>query len=207
MKRLKTIILGMLLIGASNISFAQSSLTVEASQNITNFIFFNSDGVKDSEYNPIYSGGYAIGYRKMLDNGLIFQGKLGMRNGGATYIFDATNYSWNLKYAEVRLGLGYNYSFGKIGAHLIAQPYMGFLLKANQRLNNENFDITKDGSINTKDFGAIVSPGANFSVSDNISVYLDINYMIGLANLETDGAQISKNSLMGATLGVAFTIE
>jgi hypothetical protein len=197
------------LIFAASTSISQTqSVTIEASQNITNFSFTDSQGNKDENYMPSYSGSYALGYKYGMDDlGLFFTGKLGMRKGGATYVYDNMNYSWDLQYAEARLGVGYNYSFDKFGAHLSVQGYYGYLLKANQRLNNEDFDIRNSGSLNTNDFGLFISPGVNFTASDAISIYLDVNYMMGLANLETDQSQISKNSLIGASLGVAFTIK
>ena len=141
-----------LLFAATAANAQTSAITIEASQNITNFTFKDSAGTKDKEYNPTLSGGYALGYRYMLEQGIIFSGKLGMRRGGATYVIDESNYSWNLHYFEARLGIGYSHSFGKLGAHLLAQPYLGFLLKGSQRLNNEEFDIITAGSLNTVEF-------------------------------------------------------
>lgn len=205
---IKLLLCGTGLLFASEVSNAQTSaITIEASQNITNFTFEDSEGTKDKDYLPSISGGYALGFRRTLKQGVIFSGKLGMRKGGATYVIDASNYSWNLHYFEARLGMGYSHSFGKLGAHLLAQPYFGNLLKASQRLNNEEFDIINSGSLNKTDYGVFISPGANFTVSDDIAIYLDLNYMIGIANLETDDSQISHNRLMGATLGVAFAIS
>lgn len=187
---------------------AQSALTIEASQNITNFAFTNSLGEKVDGYSAAYSGGYSIGYRYTLEDiGLFIPVKVGMRKAGATYIYDNSNYNWTLQYFEARLGVGYNYSFGKFGAHLSVMGYYGYLLKGIQTLNNEDFDIRSSGDINTNDFGIFFSPGANFQANDFINVYLDLNYMLGLANLETNENQTSKNRLFGGTLGLAFTIK
>ncbi|MBL4861404.1 MAG: PorT family protein, partial [Crocinitomicaceae bacterium] len=191
----------------SNHVDAQSSITIDASQNITNFKFVNSAGEQDMNYSVNYSGGYSLGYRYTLENGMFFPVKIGMRTAGATYVYDDANYSWNLQYGEARLGLGYNYAFGKFGAHISATGYFGYLLKANQRLNNEDFDIRASDQINTIDYGVIVSPGVNFTASDYINIYLDLNYMMGLANLETDDTQTSNNTMYGANLGLAFTIK
>jgi len=120
---------------------AQPNITIDASQNITTFRFVNSDGEVDKDYMVNYSGGYSLGYRYDLENGLFFPIKLGMRRAGATYIYDATNYLWDLLYTEARLGLGYKYSFGKFGMHISVTGYFAYLLKANQRINNEHFDI------------------------------------------------------------------
>ena len=191
----------------SFMSFAQHNVTIEASQNITNFKFTNSAGESVDGYKPNYSGGYALGYRYSMDNGLFFPVKVGMRSGGATYVYDNSNYMWDLRYFESRLGVGYNYSFGKFGAHLSAMGYYGMLLKANQTLNNEEFDIRESGEIQTGDYGVFISPGANFQANDYIGIYLDLNYMLGLGNLETVDTQTSNNTLFGATLGLAFTIK
>lgn len=207
MKTIQYILTVLVFAGFSYTASAQMNLTIEASQNITNFRFFDSNGDQMDGYQAEYSGGYALGFSYGLDNGLYFPVKLGMRNGGATYIYDNSNYSWDLKYTEARLGVGYQYSFGKMGAHFSAMGYYGYLLKANQRLNNENYNIRESGDISKTDYGVFFSPGATFSATENISVYLDLNYMLGLANLETDGKQVSHNTLYGASLGLAFTIK
>jgi hypothetical protein len=202
--------IGLLLAGtlcSGNQVNAQSALTLEGSQNITNFKFFDSSGQKIDGYAPQYSGGYALGYRYGLGNGLYFPVKIGMRKAGATYVYDNSNYSWNLNYVEMRLGVGYEYSFGKFGAHFSVMGYYGNLLKANQLLNNENFDIRKSGDISKTDFGVFLSPGADYAISDNLKIFVDINYMLGLANLETDGTQKSNNTLFGGTLGLNYTIK
>lgn len=196
-----------LLLTCSSLKAQTSNITIEASQNITNFSFIDSDGVKDKNYSPNFSGGYALGYRYTMEMGLFFGGKLGMRKAGATYVVDESNYSWNLQYMDARLGIGYNFAFGKMGAHFYAQPYLGYLLKANQSLNNENFDIINSESMSRIDYGVFFSPGVNLTASDFISIYVDLNYMLGLANLETTETQTSKNNLFGATLGVAFAIK
>lgn len=191
----------------SNYTKAQvSSVTIEASQNITNFMFEDSLGNIDDNYKPNYSGSYALGYRYQSKGGLLFTSKLGMRTAGASYVYDAINYGWNFTYSEVRLGLGYNYTFGKLAAHILVQPYFGYLLKAEQNLNNESFDILNSNEINNIDYGLFASPGINFTPSEFVSIYLDLNYMHGLGNLETNTSQTSNNRLFGATLGVAFSL-
>ncbi|MEX1003548.1 MAG: outer membrane beta-barrel protein [Crocinitomicaceae bacterium] len=206
MKKLKLFTLSALVMSFSAFS-QESSISIEASQNITNFKFVNSEGIQDKNYNVDYSGGYALGYRYKLDFGLFFGAKLGMRQAGATYVYDNTNYQWRLNYAEARLQLGYSYSFGKLAAHINVQPYFAYLLKANQRLNNEDFDIIDTGEMKRIDYGLFASPGVSFQANDYINIYLDLNYMFGLANLETNEAQTSNNLLYGATLGAAFTIK
>jgi|TARA_R110000737_G_scaffold352737_3_gene400042 hypothetical protein len=204
---MKTIVIIIVLVGLGVSVKAQSNLTIEASQNITNFMFENSFGEKVDGYSPSYSGGYALGYSYNLENGLYFPFKAGMRKAGATYIYDNSNYSWSLQYLDLRLGLGYDYSFGKFGTHLSVTGYYGYMLKGIQTLNNQDFDIRNAGDINKNDFGIFFSPGVSFTANDYISVYLDVNYMLGLGNLESNTEQKSNNRMYGATLGLAFSIK
>lgn len=205
MHNLLTLILVVLVMGSA-VSQTQS-VTIEASQNITNFRFSDSNGNIDKNYAPVYSGGYALGYKYEMEQGVYFLGKLGMRKSGATYVFDNYNYAWDLQYAELRLGIGYKYGFGKFGAHFVSQPYLGFLVRADQRLNNQDYDLLELGEMNDMDYGVFLSPGINFTASELIGLYLDLNYMFGLANLETNDTQQSQNRLIGASLGVSFTIK
>ena len=205
--KIKHLLLGAGILAGSFMLRAQSSLTIEAAQNITNFRFENSSGEKDKTYLANYSGGYALGYKYALENGMFFTGKLGMRQAGANYEFDAISYAWDFKYFETRLGIGYNYSFGKFGAHISVSPYFGYMLRGIQRLNNEDFNLKNSGEIKKSDIGLFISPGANYSVNDNISVNIDLNNMFGLTDFEIDDTQKSKNTLFGLSLGLSFLIQ
>jgi hypothetical protein len=186
---------------------AQSSITIDASQNMTNFKFINSSGEQDMNYSPAYSGSYNIGYRYTTDFGLFGGVRLGMRGAGATTIIDEANYSWSLQYLNTQLDLGYQYELGSFSPYLMFSPYFGYLVRANQTLNHQNFDIRNSGDLETVDFGLFISPGVNFKANDVITVFSQFNYMLGLQNLETVENQRSYNTLMGLTLGVSFSIQ
>jgi hypothetical protein len=207
MKKLIIIyILGFLSIGAA--VQAQSSLTIDASQNITNFSYENSLGEKDKEYKANYSGSFSVGYRNILSSGVIIRGSLGMRNAGATLVVNEINNTYNFQYFEAKIGGGYLYSLSdKLGVYMTASPYFGYLLKARQNLLNNDIDIINDESINKVDYGIYITPGVNFNMSEFIAAYFELNVMRGLANLETDESQKSHNTLIGFSLGLAFTIK
>lgn len=188
--------------------FAQSSLTIDGSQIMSNFKFEDSQGTRDKVYNPIYTNAYSVGYRYSAESGLMFRAGLGMRKAGATLVYDNSNYAWNFQYADVKIGVGYVYNKPeRIKPYLCVSGYFAYLLKANQTINNENFDILKSESINKMDFGVFITPGINIKINDYISAYTEFNYMMGLANLETstDG-QVSHNSGMSISLGLSFNI-
>lgn len=186
---------------------AQSNVTIDASQVFSNFKFINSDGTIDKSYQSLTSGAYSVGYRYFNDKGLLLRGSIGMRKGGATMVYDATNYSWHLQYADVKLGVGYLHQFGRISPYVNVSGYYAMLLTANQVLNNVNYDIKKSKYLKNSDYGIFATPGVQFKASDNISVYGEFNYMMGLQNLETaDNAQKSYNRAYSVSLGVAFAI-
>lgn len=190
---------------ATTVAQAQfSSISLEASQNVTDFYFKDSNGNPDKNYTPSLSFGYALGYRYGMANGLMIGAKVGYRKAGATYVYDAINYSWNMDYLEFRINFGYSYFFKKWGFHAKVQPYVSYLLSANQTLNNEDLNIKNSGDIISYDYGFFVSPGFSYAISDKFRVNLDYNYMLGLANLEKNQAQTSNNTLMGVTLGFSF---
>lgn len=192
---------------ASTQVIAQSSVTIEASQVISTFKYIDSDGTRDKSYSGIYSGAYGLGYRYVSEAGLLVRAGLGMRKGGATMVYDNTNYTWNLQYADVKAGIGYMYNKKQFKPYLSASGYYAILLKANQSLNNENFDIKNSKSLKKNDFGIFITPGLQFKASDAVSVYAEFNYMMGLQNLEVDSGQKSYNRAYSFSLGVAFTIK
>jgi len=197
---------------------AQSSITIEASQMITNFAFQNSEGLQENsyfilnsenEYKPVYSGSYHVGYAYMFDMGLFIKANVGMRKGGATMVYDNNNYRWDLKYGQGRLGFGYALDLGLFAPYLGVYGYYAQLLKANQTINNEDFDIINNGEIESNDYGVYVSPGVQINASDYMSVFLEISYLMGLQNIESsqDEGQEAYNLANAFTLGLSFNIE
>lgn len=209
--KMKTIKKLMLVLCTSIFGFAanaQTGITVEASQMFTNFKFTDSEGNQDKEYTSNLSGAYHVGYRYDLDNGVVVQANVGMRTAGASLLYDNSNYNWDLQYVDVRLGVGYLYDMNGIKPYLMVSPYYGQLLKANQLLNNENFDLKASGELQTNDFGVFLSPGVQFDVSDYISVYSQFDYMMGLQNLETNtNGQQSQNVAMAISVGAVFALK
>lgn len=205
------------LILISNTATAQSSITIDASQQMTNFVFVNNSGIQDNTYlvfgeeniyKPIYSGAYNIGYSYLFDFGLFLRANAGMRNAGATMVYDATNYQWNFQYIQGKLGVGYALKLGRFSPYLAASGYFGYLAKANQRINNEDFDIINEDVIAPYDYGVYLSPGLRIDASDYISVYSELSYLMGLGNIENStNGQEANNVAYLLTLGLSFTVR
>ncbi|MDH5610379.1 MAG: PorT family protein [Cyclobacteriaceae bacterium] len=212
----KIILLLALLVGLSTQNLmAQSSLTIDASQVFSTFSFNDTQSPKNinlfgtADYNTTISGAYSLGYRLDKESGLIARGSLGMRRSGASTIIDQTNYQWDFQYIELKAGAGYKISpTDKLGIYMTLSPYLGYLLTANQRLDNEDFDIKKSGDIKKMDLGLHTAPGVIFNVNEFVSLFGEFDYMVGLKNLETATTdQKSYNIAYAMTLGLAFTIQ
>jgi hypothetical protein len=198
---------------SSTAAMAQSSLTIDASQQSSNFKFVDSQGTADTSYLPAYTGAYSLGYRFATEGGLLVRANLGMRNAGATMIYDDANYLWDLQYADVKLGAGYMLNTARFKPYVTVSGYYAYLLKANQTQGSMNYDMVKGGELKRNDYGVIASPGLQVMLSEFISVYSEFSYVMGLQNIEpqkvenTTSVQEGYNRAYGLTLGLSFTIK
>jgi len=208
MKNIKQLLLLACFIASSVFVSAQSGLTIEASQVYSSFKFNDAQGNDlNSEYSGVFTGAYGIGYRYVTDFGLIIRPGIGMRNGGANLTYDGMDYSWKLNYADAKLGFGYRYGMNGINPYFVASGYYAYLLGGTQILNNEHFNIAESDRISKMDYGVIFTPGVEFELTNNLSTYLEFNYLWGLNNLETDEGQKSSNLAYSLTLGLSFSFS
>src|SRR4030042_2170679 len=175
MKKIKIIWLLLGFISYAATVNAQSGLTVEASQLYASFKFTDAQGTKlNSEYSGIFTGAYSVSYRFISDGGFMLKVGAGMRKAGATMVYDEMNYTWNLQYADGRLGIGYMLKNDRVSPYLSVSGYYGYLLRGFQTINNEDFNIKESESINTSDYGIVVNPGLQITVSDAISTFFEL---------------------------------
>ncbi len=206
--KIKFMWIATILIFSSSSIIAQSNFTIDASQVFSNFKFVDSNNNIDKSYTGNYSGAYNLGYQYISDGGLLIRTGIGMRKGGATMIYDGANYNWSLQYASFNLGGGYIYGDGLFKPYLTVAGYFGYLLKANQRINNQDFDIVNLNEIQKIDYGIIGSLGTQISLSEYISAYTEFSYLMGLQNIETNtNGQQSYNISYMLTLGLVFSIQ
>lgn len=194
-------------------ALAQSSFTLDASQLYTTFKFQDSQGNKDNSYSGNFTGAYSIGYRYVHESGLLLRANVGMRKAGATLVYDDANYMWDLQYADGRLGVGYMLTSTRVKPYLTASGYYAYLLKANQTLNQVNYDIKEANALSKTDYGIVASPGVQLELSEYFSVYAEASYLMGLQNIENKAVEASGsgqkgyNQAYGLTLGLSFSIK
>ena len=208
MKKIKLILLLLGFISFVTTVHAQSSLTLEASQLYASFKFTDTEGNNlNSEYSGIFTGAYGVGYRFIANNGIMLNARIGMRKAGATLVYDAMNYTWDLQYANGRLGFGYMLKKDKISPYLNVSGYYAYLLRGFQTINNENFNLKKSKLLNETDYGIFITPGVQIKLSDVVSTFVEFNYLMGLNNLEKDENQKATNFAYEVTLGLSFSIS
>lgn len=201
---LKNIILFLVLFIAIP-SSSQSNVTFDAGQMFSTFKFVDAQGNQEKDLTSNITGCFSLGYQYVQNNGLFVRTNAGMRKAGASMVFDETNVKWNLQYADVSLGLGYVLNKWRLKPYISASPYFGYLLKAEQTIGPDNYDIKEKKLIKTSDFGVFISPGLKIAVSNLVSIYAEYKYILGLQNLETSD-QKSFNRGFSVNLGVAVTI-
>jgi hypothetical protein len=212
--KLISLVFGLVLISAT--SNSQSYFNIDASQIVSNFKYLDSKGEIDTTYSPIFTSGYNLGYTYRFDFGLMLNGYLGMRKAGASMVYDASNYTWNFQYGQAKIGLGYAHDFGWIHPYVNVSGYYGYLLRAIQKINNEEFDIINSEEIGRHDIGMYFSPGAKLILSDFVAAYAQCSYLLGLWNIEAQSDDESESSSVYPkstntayvfTLGLSFTIK
>jgi len=202
-KSLQTLFIACFLLISANVN-AQSGIFLEASQLYTTFNFVDSQGNNlSNEYTGRYTGTYGFGYSYTTDFGLLFRTGIGMRNAGARLDYDDMSYSWDMQYAQAKLGLGYSYYIGQFSPYLMAYGYYGHMLTGTQRLNNEHFDLLKSELLTEMDYGLIVSPGVEIVITENLSSFIELKYIHGFHNIETIESKTTNNRGYGLSVGLS----
>ncbi len=206
MKKITLIFILAAIVAGITMSNAQSYLTLKASQSYSSFKFSDSENNSlNSEYKGLYTGSYDVGYRYLFDYGLLICSGVGIRNGGASLDYDDMNYQWKLKYANVKLGAGYMLRFKQVSPYLCASGYFAYMLHGVQTLNNEHFNIVGSELMNKIDYGVMIIPGVEYKISEALSLLLEFDYLMGLANIEQDEAQEAYNYAYTLSLGLSVS--
>ncbi len=204
MKKMKQFVLLTCFVAYLTVGGAQPAFTIELAQLYPSFKFKDSEGIKhNKEYQSLITGAYGVGFRFVSEGGIILKSSIGMRNGGANLVYDDTNFSWKLQYAEIKAGLGYMVNFKVIKPHIIVSGYYAPLLRGIQTLHNETLNITKSSVLKNSDFGVVFSPGIDIKLSRYVSSFIEFNYLMGLSNIEFNSTQKTKNSAFGLSVGIA----
>ena len=185
---------------------AQSSITFDAGQIFSTFLFYNSNGNKDNNYKYNLSGAYNLGYQYDGQSGLLFRSNVGIKKMGSSLVHDGLNYNWILQYLSLNIGGGYILNKFRFKPYIVVSPFYSYLLTATQSMGNENYDIKENNSIKKFDCGFQFTHGVKLTLSEYISIYSELNYILGLQNIETSPSQNLYNRGFSINIGIAATI-
>jgi hypothetical protein len=212
--RAKYHIVGLILINLFNInsSSAQSDFNIEAYAVFSTFNFTaknvnpNTTTVANTNYSHTTVSAFSLGYTHSASNGLLLLGSLGVRQAGSSLIYNSINYIWNMHYADIKAGVGYQFDKWRLKPFVSVCPYYGYLLNGTQTFNQESYDLKANKSLKNNDYGLFANVGFKAALSPYISVYTEYNYILGLQNIETGQNQYLYNRGFSVKFGVALTI-
>ncbi len=185
---------------------AQSIITFDASQVFSTFKYIDSQGNKLKDLERNVTTATSVGYHYLLPNGLFIRVNTGTRKAGASFVYNETIVSWDVQYMDANVGLGYIHNKWKFKPYFSASPYFAYMLKANQTIGFDNYDIKKDKSVSTSDFGIFLSPGVRMALAKRISLYAEYKYILGLQDIEKSATETLFNRGFSFHLGLSLAI-
>jgi hypothetical protein len=187
-------------------SFSQNYVSVNYTQIFSNFIFKNSDGERDKTLKSDLKSAYALNYQKVFKKSFFVRGEFGYKTFGALSILNNQKLAWNLNYLDLNIGGGYIINNFKIKPYVGAAFYGSYLIRANQTIGENYYDMLQNNSIKKNDYGVNVYLGAIHSFSDFASIYVEVAQTRGLNQLETSSNQKLYNTAISVRLGLMFLI-
>lgn len=190
----------------SNFSNAQSTVTFDAGQLFSTFKYTDSQGEINDFANNI-SGCFSVGYSYIGQNGILVRANAGMRKAGASLVYNETNFDWNLQYADIQIGAGYVLNRWMLKPYILASPYFAYLLKGNQQIGENTYDVIKNKTMSTLDYGVCVVPGLKVSLTNTIAFYAEYKQLLGLQNLEKSSTNNQKTFNRGFSVNLGIAIS
>jgi hypothetical protein len=186
---------------------AQSNMIgVTFLQNYSTFRFIDSEGSQD-ELDYTIKFGYGLSYQHLFGEHFYLEVPVQYNNKGANSTLDQYKLDWSFHYVNAGLNLGYRFTIGRLYPQFGLGAYYGRLLKADQYVGPDHYDLLVTNVINKNDYGVCGFVGLEYEYSDNGSVFLRINEAMGLLQLEEDSDQEMFNRTFSIQLGLYFTIK
>jgi hypothetical protein len=198
-----------LCIGISLYSQAQQSVSIQFGQSYARFRYIDSNGNIDENLTSDVKGTYAINYRKDF-KGLFVKPSLGYNHLGATSSFNNQKLDWSLHYANIALGVGYQFNLGKINPYLGCSGYYAYLYKASQTIGVNYYNLLTDNVLSRNDLGVNTFVGVNFKFSEANTFFIEFNQLMGMNNLETNQNNSTEklfNRAFAVMFGISFNLS
>ncbi|MES2286880.1 MAG: outer membrane beta-barrel protein [Bacteroidota bacterium] len=191
---------------------AQHYVNLEGAQVYSTFKFSSKISDKDQIFtdNPAYArtvvSAFGLVYEYEHSNGLFVLGGVGMRKAGSSLVFNNIDYIWKMQYVDVKAGIGYQFNKWRIKPYAAVAPYYASLLNANQTVGQKSYDIKAGKFIKKYDLGFFLAIGFKATISKQISIFTEYNYILGLKNIETTADQYLYNRGFSIKVGLSLNI-
>ncbi|MDP1747673.1 MAG: hypothetical protein Q8L90_19015 [Bacteroidota bacterium] len=189
--------------GYINLEGAQVFSTFKFSSKISNSDQVFSDNI---DYYRTSVSAFSLIYQYENPNGIFALGGIGMRKAGSALVYNNLDYIWKMQYADVKAGIGYQFNKWRIKPYASMLPYYASLLNAVQSIGLKSYDIKTGKSIKNYDFGLFLGLGFKATISKQISIFTEYNYILGLKNIETTIDQYLYNRGFSIKLGLSLNI-
>lgn len=202
----KTVTIALMFLGFITIN-AQNKVNVFFNQNFSTFRFVDSEkNISDLNYTIKY--GYGLSYQRVFGKHYFVEGLLSYNNKGANSTLDLKKLDWSFHYVNVGSNIGYKFIIGRLSPHFGAGLYYGRLLKADQFIGSDYYNLMILNDIKKNDFGANLLAGLEYEYSDKGTVFFRINESMGLLQLEKGNVVTQKmfNRTFSFQLGLFFSI-
>lgn len=191
---------------------AQAYINLEGAQVFSTFKFSSKISDKDKIFtdNQAYAhttvSAFSLVYQYEDVNGFFILAGIGMRKAGSALVVSNIDYIWKMQYADVKAGIGYQFNKWRIKPYEAVAPYYASLLNANQSVGQKSYDIKASKSVKNYDLGLFLLLGFKATISKQISIFTEYNYILGLKNIETTEDQYLYNRGFSIKLGLSLNI-
>ncbi|MES2138161.1 MAG: hypothetical protein V4511_00530 [Bacteroidota bacterium] len=191
---------------------AQHYVNIEGAQVYSTFKFSSKISEKDQivtnnqAYNHTVVSAFGLVYEYDHSSGLFGLAGLGIRKAGSALVFNNIDYIWKMQYVDVKAGIGYQFNKWRIKPYAAVAPYYASLLNANQSVGQKSYDIKAGKFVKKYDLGFFLALGFKATISKQISIFTEFNYILGLKNIETTADQYLYNRGFAIKLGLSLNI-
>ncbi|HOF20533.1 MAG TPA: outer membrane beta-barrel protein [Bacteroidales bacterium] len=186
----------------------QNKIGVSFNQIYSTFRFKNSEGeIEDLKYTIKY--GYDIIWQYKILEVFFVEGSLSYNCKGASSTLGVQKLDWSLHYANAGVNAAYKMTIGRLSPHGGAGFYYGRLLKADQLIGSDYYNLMETNYIRKSDIGTNIFAGIAYDYSENGSVFIRLNEAVGLLQLEKNdlSSQRMFNRTFSIQVGLFFSIQ
>lgn len=161
------------------------SFNVNGGKTLTTFIYKDASGNSNSKINYRLGNTYALSLDLFGGKNNAIRTELLYHEAGANSMIGTIPVNWNLQYLGINAGYLFSLIHKKVysfRAGVIAG--MDYLIKGEQKIGIDSYDIIKNNAIKTMDANAGAVLNNRFKISETAQLLLDYRFNIGLNQIE-----------------------